>query len=187
MKEKIMAAAILLFSKYGYKKTTVEDIAGALQMTKGSIYRYFANKEDLYHQAVSQLLDDWREFVQKSIAADTQPLEKLLHMAEVAIHYPETNPDFCAIVLADPAIFSLSPGKDHYRAANRPAEELLHAVLNEGVAAGVFRDLNIEYTTELLYSIYMMHLIKIYGNGEGQRGFEVYMNGIDLLLNGLKK
>lgn len=187
MKEKIMAAAILLFSKYGYKKTTLEEIAGELQMTKGSIYRYFVNKEDLYHQAVSKLLDEWRNFVKESIAADTKPLEKLLHMAEMAIHYPEKNTDFCAIVLADPAIFSLSPGKDHYRAANRPAEELLHGVLNEGVAAGVFRDLNIDYTTELLFSIYMMHLIKIYGNGEGQRGFEVYLHSVDLLLNGLKK
>ena len=61
-----MAAAILLFSKYGYKKTTVEEIAGALQMTKGSIYRYFINKEDLYHQVVSQLLNEWRSFVEKS-------------------------------------------------------------------------------------------------------------------------
>lgn len=186
MKEKIMAAAILLFSKYGYKKTTVEEIAGALQMTKGSIYRYFINKEDLYHQVVSQLLNEWRSFVEKSIAADTDPLQKLRHMAEVAIHYPETNPDFCAIVLADPAIFSLSTCKDHYRASNGPAEDLLHSVLNDGIAAGVFRDLNIDYTTELLYSI-MMHLIKIYGNGEGQRGFAVYLHSMDLLLNGLKK
>jgi AcrR family transcriptional regulator len=57
MKEQIMAAAISLFARYGYKKTTIDDIARELHIAKANIYRHFANKEDLYHQAVSSVLD----------------------------------------------------------------------------------------------------------------------------------
>ena len=187
MKEQIMAAAISLFAKYGYKKTTIDDIARVLRMAKSNIYRYFVGKEDLYHQSVSSVLDAWRTHVQQQVSAIQDPMEKLRQMAEVAIHYPESNPDFCNILLQDPQIFSLSDRQDSYRPANQPAEELLRSVLIEGVSAGVFHNVNIDYTTELLFSIYMMHLIKIYGHGEGNRGKEMYLSCIELILRGLSK
>jgi AcrR family transcriptional regulator len=55
MKNEIMAAAISLFARYGYKKTTIDDIAHELHIAKANIYRYFEGKEDLYHQAVSNV------------------------------------------------------------------------------------------------------------------------------------
>jgi AcrR family transcriptional regulator len=63
VKDQIMAAAISLFARYGYKKTTIDDIAHELHIAKANIYRHFTNKEDLYHQAVSSVLDAWRAYV----------------------------------------------------------------------------------------------------------------------------
>jgi AcrR family transcriptional regulator len=187
MKDQIMTAAISLFARYGYKKTTIDDIAHELRIAKANIYRYFVNKEDLYHQAVSSVLDAWRAFVEEKIGCVSGPVEKFRCMSEIAIHYPVSNPDFCNILLQDPDIFSLSDNRDSYRSVNRPAEQLLRSVLSAGVSEGVFRDVNIEYTTELLFSIYMMHLIKIYGQGEGERGIEMYLFCTDLILRGLLK
>lgn len=187
MKDKIMAAAIALFARYGYKKTTVDDIAGELHMSKGNIYRYFRNKEDLYHQTVGSVLDGWRAYVQGEIEGLSDPLQKLRAMAMVAITYPERNPDFLQIALQDPAIFSVSEKRDNYRPVNKPAEDLLRSVLRQGIEAGVFREVDLDYTTELVFSIYMMHLIKIYGNGEGERGIHMYQFCIDLIVNGLKR
>ena len=187
MKEQIMAAAISLFAKYGYKKTTIDDIAHALHMAKSNVYRHFVSKEDLYHQSVSSVLEAWRTHVQEQVSGVQCPMQKFRLMAKAAIHYPENNSDFCNILLQDPQIFSLSYGHDSYRPINQPAEQLLRSVLEEGVSAGNFCDVNIEYTTELLFSIYMMHLIKIYGHGEGDRGREMYLNCIELILRGLSK
>ncbi len=187
MKEQIMAAAIPLFAKYGYRKTTIDDIAHALRMAKGNIYHYFSNKEDLYHQAVASVLDAWRGYVQEQVSDIVDPAERFRRMAEVAIEYPVSNLNFCNILLQDPGIFSLSNRFDNYRPVNQPAEELLRGVIESGIRAGVFRDAPVEYTTELIFSIYMMHLIKIYGQGEGERGKEMYRCCIGLLLNGLCK
>ncbi len=187
MKEQIMAAAISLFARYGYKKTTIDDIARELHIAKANIYRHFANKEDLYHQAVSSVLDAWRAYVQEKISAVSDSAERFRHMSEIAIRYPKSNPDFCNILLNDPDIFSLSTRRDNYRSINKSAQDLLRGVLEEGVSKGVFRDVNIEYTTELLFSIYMMHLIKIYGHGEGDAGIEMYLYCTDLILRGLRK
>jgi AcrR family transcriptional regulator len=45
--EKILAAALGLFVSQGYRQTTVEQVAEAAGLTKGSVYFYFGNKEAL--------------------------------------------------------------------------------------------------------------------------------------------
>ena len=48
--EIILNAALGAFARYGYKKATLEDIAGELSMTNSSIYAYAASKKELYEQ-----------------------------------------------------------------------------------------------------------------------------------------
>ena len=45
----ILAAAAEVFAKSGYQRTTVDQIAAAAGVAKGSIYLYFQSKEDLFH------------------------------------------------------------------------------------------------------------------------------------------
>ena len=42
--EKILASALKLFVSKGYRSTTVDDIAGACELTKGAVYFYFPTK-----------------------------------------------------------------------------------------------------------------------------------------------
>lgn len=46
-KEDILRSASLVISRKGFRQTTMEDIAAELLMTKGSLYYYFKNKEEL--------------------------------------------------------------------------------------------------------------------------------------------
>ncbi len=48
-KKSILAAAATVFAKHGYQRTTVDQIADAAGVAKGSIYLYFRSKEDLFH------------------------------------------------------------------------------------------------------------------------------------------
>jgi AcrR family transcriptional regulator len=48
IRESIVDAASGVFSKYGYRKTTMDDIAQALGKGKSSIYYYFRNKEEIF-------------------------------------------------------------------------------------------------------------------------------------------
>ena len=49
VKEKIVQAAIATFSKYGYDKTRMDDIAENANLSKGTIYLYFKSKEKLFY------------------------------------------------------------------------------------------------------------------------------------------
>lgn len=48
VRDKIIQAAIQSFSQTGFDRTKVEDIAKRLGLSKGTIYLYFASKEDLF-------------------------------------------------------------------------------------------------------------------------------------------
>ncbi|MCK5775687.1 MAG: TetR/AcrR family transcriptional regulator, partial [Bacteroidales bacterium] len=61
VRERIIDAARTVFAKYGYKKTTMDDIALSAQKGKSSIYYYFKSKEEIFEAVVeteSRLLFD---------------------------------------------------------------------------------------------------------------------------------
>lgn len=54
-KRQIISAALELFDKKGYAKTTIDDIAESAQISKGLVYKYYASKHDIllaFHQEV---------------------------------------------------------------------------------------------------------------------------------------
>ncbi|WP_156289640.1 TetR/AcrR family transcriptional regulator [Oceanobacillus salinisoli] len=60
-KEEILRSALSLISEKGYYATTMEDIAANLLMTKGSVYYYFKDKQDLVFQSYLMLLEESSE------------------------------------------------------------------------------------------------------------------------------
>ena len=53
VKGKIVESALITFSRYGYDKTRMDDIAEAAKVSKGTLYLYFRSKEELFY-AISE-------------------------------------------------------------------------------------------------------------------------------------
>ncbi len=53
-KDKILAVATKLFSKFGFHKTSMDEIAKIARKAKGSLYYHFASKEDLFREVVAK-------------------------------------------------------------------------------------------------------------------------------------
>ena len=56
-REAILAASITLFGRYGYRRTSMEEIAREAGIAKGTVYLYFATKEALFRALSQQTLD----------------------------------------------------------------------------------------------------------------------------------
>jgi TetR/AcrR family transcriptional regulator len=61
--EQIVLAARKVFARYGFSKTTMEDISAEVEMGKASLYYYFPTKENLFHAAI---LHEQDEFIKKA-------------------------------------------------------------------------------------------------------------------------
>jgi len=56
-REAILAAALELFGRYGYRRTSIDDIARQAGIAKGTVYLYVENKEALFRTLSQSLLD----------------------------------------------------------------------------------------------------------------------------------
>lgn len=60
-RQSIIDAATQSFSRFGYKATTMEQVAKAANVGKGTIYTFFENKEELFDDIISSLIREMRE------------------------------------------------------------------------------------------------------------------------------
>lgn len=78
VKEKIVQAAITTFSKYGYDKTRMDDIAKSAKLGKGTLYLYFKSKEELFYDISENSIKELKEQLSKLFSKK----EDLVHDAE---------------------------------------------------------------------------------------------------------
>lgn len=57
-KDKILTVAEKLFSRFGFHKTSMDEIAKIARKAKGSLYYHFASKEDLFREVVAKEIDN---------------------------------------------------------------------------------------------------------------------------------
>ena len=79
-KKLIVDAAAKSFALFGYKATTMDQVAKIANVGKGTIYTFYTNKEELFKEIVSAII---REMKQEAIQAidDDQPFVENLHQA----------------------------------------------------------------------------------------------------------
>ncbi len=73
----IINASIVVFSKFGYKKTTMEDIGNAVGKSKHGLYYYFKNKEDVFKAVVEKEAQELYVVLKLAISKSDDPIKKL--------------------------------------------------------------------------------------------------------------
>ncbi len=77
LKQKIIAVAGKIFDTYGFRKTTMDDIAEGIKKRKSSIYYYFKSKEEIFQSVVLQEARVFRRNIIKAIEQEESPRNKL--------------------------------------------------------------------------------------------------------------
>ncbi len=183
----IYRASLKLFAHYGYRKTTIDDIAREVGMTRSNLYFYVSDKRDLYEKTVSRAFLEWQSDVAKAVEREKDPVGKFRVMALRSIEYLEHHEELRSIFVKDPGIFSLSPSEDRFYGINLGAIRLIEDILRDGIDQGVFHDVDIEHTSQLFFSIYVMFLIKTYVKSEGISAMRMYKEGLEIILRGLSR
>ena len=183
--ENLFETALELFAAYGYKKTTVDDVAGKLSMTKGNLYFYVKNKKDLYEKTVDYALNQWKTAAENAMATETDMVSKFRVMAIASIEYIENNPTLRQVLINDPSIFTLSSKEDRFRETNLNAMTILKSVLEEGVKQNIFYPMDVDHITEYLFSVYIMFLIKRYVKSESSSSKTMFREALELTIRGL--
>jgi AcrR family transcriptional regulator len=183
--ETIYQTALEIFSQYGFPKTTMEDIAGRLSMTKGNLYLYAKNKQDLYHKTAAYALLKWQARVAEAVINEPDAKQKFLTMCFKAVEYLADDMHLRNLLIRDPEIFPMFPVKDPFEEINRNSVEMIKSILHQGTAEGVFRPFDIERISEVIFMIYKMFIIRMYIKTDDRVLHKMFEDTVDLCTRGL--
>ncbi|WP_194096054.1 TetR/AcrR family transcriptional regulator [Marivivens aquimaris] len=80
----IMDAAIVAFSQYGYRRTSMEDIAKGAGMSRAALYLHYRNKEDIFRSLTVLYLAQGAEALERELTPARDPSEAILAVFEAA-------------------------------------------------------------------------------------------------------
>jgi AcrR family transcriptional regulator len=93
-REKILEAAYQQFLHYGYSKTTMNEIAGALSMSKALLYYYFPDKSQLYIAVTRKLAQEYLQLVKEKISATSNLKDAFVAQININHNFILTNYNF---------------------------------------------------------------------------------------------
>ncbi|WP_432840402.1 TetR/AcrR family transcriptional regulator [Dactylosporangium sp. CA-092794] len=113
-RERVLAAALATFARYGYRKTSMDDVARAADISRPGLYFLFSSKQSLFRAAVTQALDDDLEAAKRTLDDTARPLrDRLIEafdswtgryvgpMAKDVAVLMDTNPELLGSIVTD--------------------------------------------------------------------------------------
>ncbi len=186
-KDKIVSVAEKLFGRFGFQKTSMDEIAKIARKAKGSLYYHFSSKEDLFREVIQIEIDEVKLKLSAIVNNSELSAEgKLkiyvltrLELFQHATNYHET----------------LNPGEiDHFDFLedirldfDSWEKERFTAIINEGMARGEF---HVEMDAEVLSEMFIMIVkgleIPFYIQGKYEQYLPHIEEMIKMLLKGMK-
>jgi AcrR family transcriptional regulator len=93
-REKILEASYQRFLHYGYSKTTMNEIAGDLSMSKALLYYYFPDKSELYMAVMRKLANDYLKQLEDKLGHFTDLREAFLFQVNTHHDFIVSNYNF---------------------------------------------------------------------------------------------
>ncbi len=144
-KRQIINAAMSVFAKNGLYSSKMVDIAEAAGIGKGTIYEYFKSKEDIFIEAFEYFMKDMETQIAKKIFRLTDPAEKFTAIIEAFFGSFESFHDSIYIMFdfwAEGIRKRDKKMETLLKKAYGDYREFIAAILEEGKAKGIFRDIN---------------------------------------------
>jgi len=138
-KQKIMKAAMDVFSRKGYAKANIREIARTAGISVGGVYLYFRNKEELYRSLINERMLDIGSKTE-TIAGKTQSAsEALSHFLGLHLENALKHKEFILLHIREHGFtFGVQEKKNFFR----KQRELVERLIQRGIRTGEFRKCN---------------------------------------------
>lgn len=188
----LTAAALDLFVERGFAATKLDDIAARAGVSKGTLYLYFASKDELFKAVIQQgllpVLAQGEEMLAQHQGDAGFLLQALLLRWWELVGQTRLG-GIPKLLFSEAGNFP-ELGQYYYENVILRARGLMRQVLQRGVATGEFRKLDLESSIDVIFAPILMLTIWRYSKipcACGQQNPEIYLRThLDLLLNGLR-
>jgi TetR/AcrR family fatty acid metabolism transcriptional regulator len=149
--QQIIDTAVRVFARTGFYNSRVSDIAREAGIASGTIYLYFKTKDEILVTLFREKMAAFVSCLRAEIGRAQDPEAKIRRLVRLHFEVLEADPDMAEVVQVE-----LRQGQKFFRGASAHEVsayfELIGSILQDGVAAGVFRDdLPVKIATKMLF------------------------------------
>lgn len=141
------------FEQFGYKKTTVDEIATNAGISKRTLYEMFSSKENILSELVMNEAFLYRSIMDNKLKNIEDPLEKLKIFTKSSVVYFRGNP-FLEKILNDESGLYAPFLKDEISYIEKSIEGFFANILCEGTQRGIFREMDEKATANCIFILY---------------------------------
>jgi AcrR family transcriptional regulator len=144
----ILEAARRVFATKGFSQATVDDIASAAGVAKGTVYLYYESKRDIYFAALKFGIEQMYSKLDEELKKVSTPEEKLRTLIGVKLAYFDDNRDFFKIYYSELGNICIHPGTidNEFKAMYLEQAKVVEAILKEGARKKIIRPVRTEQT-----------------------------------------
>jgi AcrR family transcriptional regulator len=142
----ILEAARKVFAMKGFNEATVDDIADAAGVAKGTVYLYYRSKRDVYVAALKFGIQQMYSALEDQLKAESTTEGKLRALIAVKLAYFDENRDFFKIYYSEVGNICLHPGAidNEFKDLYLGQAKVVESILKEGARKKVLRHVRAE-------------------------------------------
>lgn len=141
----IIQAALACFTRKGYHNTTMDDIVAESGLSKGSLYWYFASKDDLFAEAMMSVFVDIDQEAFAALEQCATASDKLRVVAQVAAKVSKKIEGFFSLFLE---FWASSPNREEaaqvWLSLLVQYKDIVTGIIEEGIGIGDFKPVDTE-------------------------------------------
>ncbi len=183
-RQAILDEAIRTFAELGFRRADVQVIADHAGVGKGTVYRYFRSKEDLFWATTLEVLERLDQHVFAAMEGVEGACAKLRAAAIAHAAFFETNPQYLNLIMQERAEFCGSVPESH-RLHHEKMLQRMSAILAEGIASGELRPMDTRQTT-LAMGCLLFGTAMLSGHVESVNLMKMTGYAIDIFLRGMR-
>jgi AcrR family transcriptional regulator len=150
----ILEVAKARFARFGYKKTSMDEICKDAQISKKTLYEVFKTKEDLFVTLFIQEALTARKYVIDRLKKIDDPLEKIRRFMEVSKKYFEKQP-FMVEVLRDQDGLYAPYLKDKYKVfVEEGILQIFSDIIKAGIEKGEFKEVDTDIAAYIIFKLF---------------------------------
>ncbi len=163
--EQILETAVQLFAEHGYTDTDTQLLAEKLGVGKGTIYRYFPSKRELFLAAADRVMRLMRQCVDASIEGIDEPLDRIAVAIRAFLTFFAEHPEYVELLMQERAQFKdrKKPTYFEHREVNVRRWQALYAAL---IAVGRIRDIPPERISDVMSNLLYGTMFTNYFTGQ---------------------
>lgn len=183
-REEILQTATELFGEHGFSDAVTQVLADRLKIGKGTIYRHFPSKRELFLAAADRVMVKLNERIECSIAGIDDGLESITVALTAYLAFFAENPHFVELIIQERAGFKDRKRPTYFEHRERNVQRW-RQLYRDLIAEGRIREMSAEQISDVVSGAIYGTMFTNYFTGQSKPSEEQAREIVDIVFHGI--